>query len=169
VITVVLFLLVLTAIGYVLLSRLQGRPVDVRRLPVLPTVLSVIGLLQVMGMTGHGVRPVDVLLIGAGVAVPAVMGAARGATVAVFARDGQPWLRYRPATLALWGATLAARGGIAAIAFAAGAPLATREPAILLSVGITLLAEAVVVVRRAFSIAESGWQAQAWRHHVAMR
>jgi hypothetical protein len=50
-------------------------------------------------------------LIGAGVGASVVLGLARGATVAVYDRDGASWLRYRPATLWLWLATVAVRVG----------------------------------------------------------
>jgi hypothetical protein len=166
---IVIIPLVLAAIGYVLTSRLRGQPLNIRRLLVLPAVLSGIGLLQVIGLAGHGARVVDLVMIGVGVAVSAAMGAVRGVTVAVYAWEGRPWLRYRPATLAMWGATIAARVAVAAATLGVGSSLATRGPAILLSVGITLLAESIVVARRAFSAAESGWHAQAWRHPVATR
>jgi hypothetical protein len=174
-ITTGLILVGLAAVGYVLVSRLQGRRVNLRRLLVLPVVLSVIGLLQVTGTAGRGLRPADVVMITAGVVAAATLGVARGATVAVFSRNGEPWLRYRPATLALWGATIAVRIGLTAVSFGVGASLATRGPAILLSVGTTLLAEGLVVARKAlsfstssFSTSESRWQARPWRHDVTM-
>jgi hypothetical protein len=160
-ITTVVAVAVVVAVGHVLLSRWRGQPVNPRRLYVLPAVLCAIGLMQISGTAAGGIRATDVALIAAGVAVSAVMGVARGVTVAVFAQDGAPWVRYRPATLAFWAATIAARVVVAAAASHMGAWLATRGPAIILSVGVTLLAEGVVVGRRAYSTARPQWQARA--------
>jgi len=55
----------------------------------------------------------------------------RDATVAVFARDDRSWLRYRPATLTLWAATVAVRVGLTMLAHT----VAVSGPALLLSVG----------------------------------
>ena len=168
-ITIVLTVLVLAAVGYVLASRWRGRPVNPRRLLVLPAVLSGYGLLQLTGAAGRGLGTIDLALIAAGVAVAAGMGLARGATVAVYAQQGRTWMRYRPATLMLWAATLAARFVVAAISYMVGAVAATRGPAILISVGVTLLAEGIVVTRRAFSASGSGWQARVRRQSLATR
>jgi hypothetical protein len=168
-ITTAVVLAVVVAVGHVLLSRLRGQPANPRKLYVLPAVLCAVGLMQIGGTAGGGLRAVDLALIAVGVAVSAVLGVARGVTVAVFVRDGAPWLRYRPATLALWAATIAARVVVAAVASHTGASPATRGPAIILSVGVTLLAEGIVVGRRAYSNARPQWQARGWRHHVATR
>ena len=53
-------ILVLAAVGYVLVSRWHGRPIDVRRLLLLPAILSGYGLLQFTGAAGKGLRAVDV-------------------------------------------------------------------------------------------------------------
>jgi uncharacterized protein GlcG (DUF336 family) len=163
-------LLVLAAVGYVLTSRWHGRPINPRRLLLMPAVLSGYGLLQFTGAAGRGLRAVDVVVIAAGAAVAALMGLARAVTVAVYVRDGQPWMRYRPATLALWAATLATRLAVTAISIAIGSSAgATRWPAILLSVGVTLLAEGIVVTRRGFSPDGQQWQARSRRQTLAAR
>src|SRR6478735_4646007 len=81
IITVVLLVLVLAAVGYMLVSRMQGRPVNTRRLLVLPAVLAVAGALQLAGVMSAGFRPVDAVLLAAGLLAAAGLGAARGATV----------------------------------------------------------------------------------------
>src|SRR3954451_15704411 len=101
--------LVLAAVGYVLVSRWHGRRIDVRRLLLLPAILSGYGLLQFTGAAGRGLRAVDVTLIAAGVFAAAGRGLPGGFPVAFFFHEGRPWMRPRPATLAMWGATLAAR------------------------------------------------------------
>src|SRR4051794_5677240 len=162
--------LVLAAVGYVLVSRWHGRRIDVRRLLLLPAILSGYGLLQFTRAAGRGLRAVDVTLIAVGVVVAAGMGLARGVTVAVFVHEGRPWMRYRPATLAMWGATLAARLAVTAISIALGSSAAaTRGPAILISVGVTLLAEGIVVTRRGFSHDGVRWQAASRRQTLAAR
>ena len=165
--TAVVALLVLAAVSYVLASRWRGRPVAARRLLLMPAVLSAYGLLQFTGVSSRGLRAVDVTLIAAGVAVSAAMGLVRGFSVTVFLRDGQPWMRYRPVTLALWAATVALRLAVAVISTGIGASAATRGPAILLSVGVTLLAEGAVVARRSLSVNGQQWQARSRRQTLA--
>ncbi len=163
-------LVVLVAVGYVLASRWHGRPINPRRLVLMPAVLGGYGVLQFTGAAGRGLRTVDVGIVAAGTAVAAAMGVARGVTVAVEVRDGQPWMRYRPITLALWAATLATRLTVTAISIGLGwSPAASRWPALLLSVGVTLLAEGIVVTRRAFSREGGQWQARSRRQMLAAR
>jgi hypothetical protein len=133
----------------VLASRIAGQPVNIRRLLVLPGVLTAMGLLQLSGAVTAGLRPQDLGLLAVGLAAAAGLGVARGATVTVAVRDGRPWLRYRAVTLVLWAATIAVRVGLTVLAHAAGATVAGSGPALLLSAGATLLAEGAVVAHRA--------------------
>ena len=169
-ITVLSAFLVLAAVGYVLVSRWHGRPINSRRLLLMPALLSGYGVLQFTGAAGRGLRPVDVMIVAAGTAVAAAMGVARAVTVAVYVRDGQPWMRYRAATLALWAATVVTRLAVTAISIATGSSAAaSRGPAILLSVGVTLLAEGVVVTHRGFSPDGQQWQARSRRPTLSAR
>lgn len=168
IITVVLVVLVLAAVGYVLVSRIAGRPVNTRRLLVLPGVLTAMGALQLAGAVSAGIRPQDLGLLAVGLAAAAGLGAARGATVAVSVRDGRPWLRYRAFTLALWAATVAVRVGLTALAHEAGATVSASGPALLLSAGVTLLAEGVIVAHRAFTSGGHQWQARGAAQHAAL-
>jgi hypothetical protein len=169
IITVVLAVLVLAAVGYVLVSRMQGQPVNTRRLLVLPAVLTAIGALQLAGALSGGFRAVDAVLLAVGLLAAAGLGAARGVTVAVFVRDGRSWLRYRPATLMLWVATVAVRVGLTLLAHATGAAVAASGPALLLTVGITLFAEGAVVARRAHPDGGRQWQARVTDMHATVR
>ena len=90
----------MAAVAYVLVSRVAGRPVNTRRLLVLPAALSAMGALQLAGAMSGGIRPTDVGLLAVGLVAAVGLGAARGATVAVSVRDGRRWWWYRPATLA---------------------------------------------------------------------
>jgi hypothetical protein len=167
--TAVPVLLVLAAVSYVLASRWRGRPIESRRLLLMPAVLSGYGLLLFTGASSRGLRAIDVALIAAGVAVSAGMGVIRGTSVSVFLRDGRPWMRYRFTTLALWAATAAVRLAVAVVSNALGASASAREPALLLSVGVTLLAEGAVVTRRGLSGRQLPWQARSRRQTLATR
>ena len=169
IITVVLAVLVLAAVGYVLVSRMQGRPVNTRRLLVLPAVLTAVGALQLAGAMSAGFRPVDAGLLAVGLLAAAGLGVARGATVAVFARDGRSWLQYRPATLMLWAQTVAVRVGLTLLAHTTAAAVAASGPALLLTVGATLLAEGAVVARRAHPDGGRQWQARVSDKHATVR
>lgn len=166
-ITVVLVLLVLAAIGYVLVSRMKGQPVNARRLLVLPGVLTAIGALQLAGVMSAGFRPLDAVLLAVGLLVAAGLGVARGATVAVSIRDGGPWLRYRPATLLLWAATVAVRVLLTLLAHST-AMVAASGPAVLLTVGITLFAEGAMVAGRADAGGRLRWQARVVDEHAVV-
>ena len=169
-VAIVLVVAGVAVVGYVLVSRWRGQVLNLRRLLVLPAVLTAVGVAQVLGMARHGYRPVDLVLISAGVVASAGMGLARGATVALSTRNGATWLRYRRATLWLWLATVAVRLALTGLASMAGATLATSGPALLLTVGTTLLGEAVMVARRAaFSARGPWWQARIQRHPAASR
>ena len=167
IITVVLVVLVLAAVGYVLVSRIAGQPVNARRLLVLPGVLTMMGLLELSGAGSAGMGPQDLGLLAVGLAAAAGFGAGRGATVTVSVRDGRPWLRYRAVTLALWAATVAVRVGLSVLAHAAGATVAGSGPALLLSAGVTLLAEGAVVAHRASTVGGRQRQARGAGQHVA--
>jgi hypothetical protein len=156
-------------VGYLLVSRWRGQVLTLRRLLLLPAVLTAIGVAQVAGAARYGYRPMDAVLIAAGVLVSALLGGARGATVAVHQSDGAIWLRYRPATLWLWLATIAVRAALTGLAYLAGARLAAGGPAFLLAIGTTLLAEAAMVARTAFSRRAGRWQARIHRHSAVSR
>ena len=79
-------------------------------------------------------------------------------------------MRYRPATLALWAATVVTRLAVTAISIAIGSSAAaTRGPAILLSVGVTLLAEGIVVDPPGLLPRWPQWQARSRRQTLAAR
>ena len=127
------------------------------------------GALQLAGALSGGIRPPDVGLLAVGLVAAVGLGAARGATVTVSDRDGRPWLRYRPATLALWAATVAVRVGLTVLAHAAGATVAAGGPALLLTAGATLLAEGAIVARRAATSGGRQWQSRVSGEHATLR
>lgn len=168
-VAIILIVVIAVVIGYVLVSRLRGQRLNVRRLLVLPGVLTAIGLVQVFGLARHGYRAVDLILIAGGIVASVLLGMARGVTVSVYERDGAMWLKYRATTMWLWLATLAVRVALTVIAHSTGAGLASSGPALLLAVGTTLLGEAAVVASRASSSGAPGWQARTQRPNAGLR
>jgi hypothetical protein len=141
-------LLVLVAIGYVLVRRLAGEPLEARRLAVLPIVLAVIGVAQMRGL--HA-TPLDIGVLAAEGAIAVGLGAVRGLTVQVYSRDGHLWYRYRPLTIVVWVGTALVRLGGAAVGHALGADSKVLGAALLVMVAASLLGEALIVGRRALA------------------
>jgi hypothetical protein len=147
----VTILLVIAAVGYVLWSRMQGRPVKIRRLILLPVVLVVLGITDLTGSSAPHLTPKDITFLVIGVAISALLGAARGATIEVYTNQGEIWQRYRKSTVGLWLALIAAKVALLAIAGSAGASAGGGTNSLLLSLGISLLAEAAIIGPRAVS------------------
>jgi hypothetical protein len=172
-------------VGYLMASRLRGRPVTWRGLIVMPAILTVIGLVELVQHAAQ-VRGLGVALLVAGSAVSLVFGIARGATVKLYQRDGYLWQRYQPITLVWWLVLIAVKIGMDVGAHLMHAPLAGSSQAIMLTLGITLLGAAVAIAPRALAsgvpFAPSGrgsapsggsragveetWQAPSWRESV---
>ena len=129
---------------------MQGQPLQAKRLLVLPAVFVVLGISDLTGHHAH-YTAADIVFLVVGGALAAALGAARGATVELFARDGELWQRYRPVSVALWLALIAAKLILAAIAGAAGASAAAGTNGLLLALGISLAAEAAVTGPRALA------------------
>jgi FtsH-binding integral membrane protein len=140
----VTILLVLAGIALVMWTRMQGQPLQAKRLLVLPAVFVVLGIGDLTGKNAH-YTAADIGFLVAGATVAAVLGAARGATVELFSQDGELWQRYRPVTVALWLALIAAKVILTVIASATGAPGGAGTNGLLLALGISLLAESAVV------------------------
>lgn len=141
-------LLVLVAIGYVLVRRLAGEPLEGRRLAVLPIVLAVVGVTE---LRGAHVTPLDVTVLAVEGVVAVGLGAVRGLTVHVYSRDGHLWYRYRPLTIVVWAGSALVRLGGAAVGHALGADSKVLNSALLLMVALSLLGEALIVGRRALA------------------
>jgi hypothetical protein len=147
----VTILLVVAAVGYVLWSRMQGRPLKIRRLIVLPVVLAVLGITDLTGSSAPHLSPKDIAFLAVGVAISAILGAARGATIQLYSNQGELWQRYRKSTVGLWIALIAAKVILLAVASSAGATAGGGTNSLLLSLGVSLLAEAAIVGPRAMS------------------
>ncbi|HYB23716.1 MAG TPA: hypothetical protein VED41_07955, partial [Solirubrobacteraceae bacterium] len=92
--------LALAGIALVMSSRIQGQPLQAKRLLLLPAAFVILGISDLTGKNVH-YTAADIGFLIAGVALAAVLGAARGATIELFTRDGELWQRYRPVTAAL--------------------------------------------------------------------
>lgn len=135
------------AIGYVLVSRTQGRPLVARRLLVLPVVLVAVGFSD---LTSH-LTATDIAFLAASIAVSVILGAARGATVVLYPNRGELWQRYSRSTVALWIALIAVKLALVGGAGAVGASAGGGSNSLLVSLGASLLAEAAIVAPRALS------------------
>jgi hypothetical protein len=142
---------VVAAVGFVLWSRMQGRPLKARRLIVLPVILAVLGITDLTGSSAPHLTPKDIAFLAAGVAISAILGAARGATIQIYPNQGELWQRYSKSTVGLWIALIAAKIVLLAIASSAGASAGGGTNGLLLSLGVSLLAEAAIVGPRAMS------------------
>lgn len=136
------------AIGYVLWSRMQGQPLVPKRLIVLPAVLLVLGISDLTG--SHHQTGADIGFLVGGALLSGALGAARGSTIELFARDGVLWQRYRPVTVALWVALILSKIVLAVIASATGAKGAATN-GLLFTLGVSLLAESATVGPRALA------------------
>ena len=77
-------LLVVAAVGYVLWSRMQGRPLKLRRMLLLPVVLMVLGITDLTGSSAPHLTPKDITFLLISVALSVVLGAARGVTIELY-------------------------------------------------------------------------------------
>jgi len=143
--TPVEIILIIAAIGYLLIRRLLGEPVEGRRLLLLPAVLTGIGLMD-LGEAAQSPASIGFLAVTAVLSVG--IGLLRGMSIRVFEQDGIVIMRYIPATVLLWVLNIAVRFGAGLVdgnaAHAAGSGL-------MLTLGAGLLAEGLVVLRKAVS------------------
>jgi hypothetical protein len=146
-------LLVLAGVGYVLWSRMQGRPLKARRLLVLPLLFLVIGVVDLTSSKAPHLSTAAITFLVVSGIVSIVLGAARGITIELFPKDGEIWQRYRHSTVALWISLIGAKIVLTVIAHAAGGGGAAGAGtnSLLLALGLSLLAEAAVIAPRALS------------------
>ena len=139
--------LVVVGVGYLLVRRMAGDLVQVKRLLVLPLVLTAVGLSQV-----HDVRldAATVAFLALGAVISLVIGTVRGLTVHLGVRDGELWMRYRAVTVGLWVLNLAVKASIVPAEVAlTGHSVATATQGMLFTIGLGILAESAVVLLRA--------------------
>jgi hypothetical protein len=140
-------IVIIAVIGYILAKRLIGEPAEVKRMLLLPAILTVAGLVSLAQVAQS---PVSIwFLIGTAI-VSAVIGLLRGATVRVFERDGIVFMRYRVMTVILWGVNLAIRFG-ASFVLGMIDPKAEHATSngLMLTLGIGMLVEGLGVLSKA--------------------
>ena len=138
---------VIAVVGYVIVRRLSGEPLNARDLFAPPLILTGIGVYQVLD--NDGLSAIDLGWIAGGVIVGIACGAWRGSTIRLFVKNDVLWQRYTARTFIVWIVSLAGSGGYALITALAGLdPHARPVP---LSIGIGLLGEMAIVGARALA------------------
>lgn len=146
-------LTVLAVIGivvYVVGQQVVGSALQGKRLVVLPTVLTVIGIAD---LSGHGSHPgaTDIVLLAVSAVTAIAIGIALGAMTRLERRDGHLWAQLPKRGLWLWVALIVSRLLVTGIAHADGAHVAAGTAAILLMLGLNRAAQALVVAPRAIA------------------
>lgn len=133
------------------LAGIRGRDLRPRKLFVLPGIVVLIGLAAVLPPLAGGrtLHPIDAVLALADLALSIGLGAIRGRTVRIHVEDGASRYRYGPATVLLWGLSIALRFALGAYGARHGASPLVTEAAVLLMLGLTLLTQNTVVFARA--------------------
>ena len=137
--------LILALMAFMIWRRMAGQPLRAGRLILLPAVAVVLGLQELPGIT-FSAATIGVLAVEGLTAV--ATGAARGATVGIYERDGHLWYRYRPLTVLIWLVIIPLRIGMVVAATAAGVSLPTTG-SLLVVLGFSFLAESGVIALRA--------------------
>ncbi|GHF25855.1 hypothetical protein GCM10010218_03200 [Streptomyces mashuensis] len=129
----------------VVVKRLAGEPLDARDLFGPALVLTAIGTWTVVrneaGLTGT-----DLAWTVSGAVLGLALGAARGATVRVFEKEGVLWQRYTGRTFLVLAVSLAVMAGFGWLAARGGMHEGARP--VQLSIGVGFLGEALVVGAR---------------------
>ncbi|MGB3442516.1 MAG: DUF1453 domain-containing protein [Actinophytocola sp.] len=139
--------LVVAAVGYTIVRRTIGEPLNVRDLFGAPVVLLVVGnysLTKVPDVTG-----VDIAWLAGASFVGLALGVWRGATVLLMVKDGALWQRYPARTYLVWVVSLVVNGGLGFLATHEGVHADARP--MTLSIGVGLLGEAAAVGLRAMA------------------
>lgn len=144
----------LAIIVLLLVTRARGRPLEPARLLAGPLLLIAIGIgsstpalhgAALHGATWHGI---DYLIVGLDLLDSLLVGTIRGFTVRLYQRDGAPWYRYGPVTVALWLLSILIRVGLAVLGAAHHASPLAEGSDLLFMLGLALLCQNVVVVQR---------------------
>ncbi|MER7582128.1 DUF1453 domain-containing protein [Kitasatospora sp. NPDC097691] len=139
--------LIAAVVVVVVVRRLRGEPLNARDLFAPPVVLTGLGAWALLQR--HGLGAGDYAWVAAGAGLGVALGAARGATVRVYEREGVLWQRYTGRTFLVAALSLAVMTGFAALAERGG--LAPDARPVQLSIGVGFLGEALVVGYRGLS------------------
>jgi hypothetical protein len=144
-------IVVLGIMAYSVGRQLAGEPLRVKRLIGLPAALTVIGIIEVARSKGSAPTQTDLVLIGAGCAVNAVIGIGQGRLMRLESRNGYLWGQMPKSVLWWWAAKIACGVVLDGIGHALGAELATVSAVMLLRLGVNRLAQAAIVAPRALA------------------
>ena len=143
-------LAVVGCVGWNVGSQWRGSAVNLKKMAQLPAASAALtGWLIFHGHSLRAISDTTWRFLALQTAVAVVLGAASGASVALFEKNGYLTLRYRATSVVLWivlgatGVALAWRAG------ADGARLATGTHAVMLLLSLSQLAELAVVAPRA--------------------
>jgi hypothetical protein len=148
------FVLVAAILVLVIVRQTVARPVTMRRLFVLPGVITVWGVVSLGQVFAHGVTGLDVLLLLLDVVAAVGLGLLRGVTMRVWKSDGVTYSRGRWLTLVAWLVSIAARLGLEVLAHAMGATVAANESFLPVLLGVTLLTQNLLLMVR---VQRAGW------------
>lgn len=136
-----LAVVVVAVVTAVVVKRLRGEPLNVRDLLAPPLVLIALGVFALV--RAEDVTGVDFAWLVPGLLLGIALGALRGATVRVFARDGVLWQRYTGRTFLVLVVSFLLTAGYGLLASRLGMHEQARPAQ--LGVGVGFLGEALVV------------------------
>jgi len=121
------YAIVVILFGLLVARRLRGRPLRSGRRQLIRALLLLYGL-ETISQSSHGsaFHAGTVALLAILAVVSFSMGVARGATIVIYRKAGELYVRYHPVTLLLWGVTFGLRFVLVANAgwFHASKPIA---------------------------------------------
>lgn len=127
-----------------LVFRMLGEPLNWRDTVAPPVVLIGIGVAGTICFPG--LTSADVWWIVGSCALGLAFGAARGATIRLYAKKGELWQRYRKSSLALFALGVAASVGFTVLAVKFGMHEQARPDQ--LAIGVSFAGEALVLIPR---------------------
>jgi hypothetical protein len=146
-----MIIVVLGIMAYSIGRQIAGEPLRVKRLIGLPAALTVIGIIEVARSKGSAPTHMDLVLIGVGCAINAVIGIGQGRLMRLESRGGYLWGQMPKSVLWWWAAKIASGVVLDGIGHALGAQLATVSAVMLLRLGVNRLAQAAIVAPRGFA------------------
>ncbi len=139
---------VIAVIGYSIVRQVGGEPLRVRRLVLLPLVLTVVGFADLHLNGGH-LQAADITCLVIGTAGSALIGCGFGGLMRLESREGYLWARLPVYGLWLWVLLVAWRVAMMATAGLMHAHIAASTSTLLFSLGVNRLGQAAVIVARA--------------------
>jgi hypothetical protein len=152
-------------LGLLIYRQLRSRPVNASGLRLV-AILAVIGVVQAYSfLDKHHSGTVTYAALGGSLALAAVFGALRAATVRVWLQGGQPWTKGNLVTAVLWVIALAAHLGYDALVTPGRGSSGLGAATVVLYLAVSLGIQRVITQQRAnrlqpggsmFSDSESG-------------